>query len=48
VYKELDADNPSWAKIYPDYAAFLSDSVKWFALAEASYGGYMTAKAGEL
>ncbi len=48
VYKELDADNANWAKIYPDYAAFLSDSVKWFALAEASYGGYMTAKAGEL
>ena len=48
VYKELNANNPNWAKIYPDYAAFLSDSVKWFGLAEASYGSYMTSKAGEL
>lgn len=48
VYKELNANNPNWAKIYPDYAAFLADSVKWFGLAEASYIGYMVSKAGEL
>lgn len=48
VYKELNENNANWAKIYPDYSAFLSNTVKWFALAEASYGGYMTTKVDQL
>ncbi len=48
VYKELNANNKNWAKIHPDFESFLSDSVRWFSLAEASYTGYMVSKSGEL
>lgn len=48
VYQELDANNENWAKIYPDYRAFLADSVRWFALAEGSYSSYMASKVNEL
>ena len=48
VYQELNANNPRWAKIYPDYHSFQSDAVRWSALAEGSYSSYLGSKVAEL
>jgi TRAP-type mannitol/chloroaromatic compound transport system substrate-binding protein len=41
LYEELNAKNPSWKKVYTDYAAFRRDQNQWFRVAEASFDRYM-------
>lgn len=41
VYTELNDTNPTWKKIYADYARFHADQVLWFQIAEGSYDQYM-------
>ncbi|XAH22317.1 TRAP transporter substrate-binding protein [Xylophilus sp. GW821-FHT01B05] len=41
VYKELDAKNADWKKIYDDYRAFQKDQLIWARFAEARFDSYM-------
>ena len=43
LYSELSAKNPSWKKIYSDYAAFRRDQNLWFRFTEAQFDRYMQA-----
>jgi TRAP-type mannitol/chloroaromatic compound transport system substrate-binding protein len=44
VYAELEASNPNWKKIYPDYSRFLAEQVQWESVAEANYFQYLAAR----
>jgi TRAP-type mannitol/chloroaromatic compound transport system substrate-binding protein len=44
VYDELNAKNPSWAKIYGDYAKFRADQNLWFRFTEATFDRFMQAQ----
>ena len=41
LYAELSASNPSWKKIYEDYAAFRKEQNLWFRFAEAGFDDFM-------
>ncbi len=41
LYSELSASNPSWKKIYEDYAVFRRDSNLWFRFTEAGFDDFM-------
>ena len=42
VYAELDrASNPTWKKIYDDYANFRRDQNLWFRFTEAGFDNFM-------
>ena len=40
-YGELSASNPSWKKIYEDYATFRRDQNLWFRFTEAGFDDFM-------
>jgi len=44
LYDELSAKNPSWKKIYEDYAAFRKDENLWFRFTEARFDQFMQAQ----
>jgi TRAP-type mannitol/chloroaromatic compound transport system substrate-binding protein len=44
LYDELSAKNPSWKKIYEDYATFRRDENLWFRFTEARFDGFMQAQ----
>ncbi|WP_295855874.1 TRAP transporter substrate-binding protein [uncultured Xylophilus sp.] len=41
LYKELDAKNPDWKKLYEDYRTFQKDQLLWSRFAEARFDSYM-------
>jgi TRAP-type mannitol/chloroaromatic compound transport system substrate-binding protein len=41
LYAELSDTNPSWRKIFGDYAAFRKDQNLWFRFAEAGFDDFM-------
>jgi len=41
IYSELNEKNPSWRKVYADYAKFRADQKLWFRFTEATYDRYM-------
>ncbi len=41
LYSELGSSNPSWKKIYDDYAVFRKDQNLWFRFAEAGFDDFM-------
>jgi TRAP-type mannitol/chloroaromatic compound transport system substrate-binding protein len=43
-YAELSAKNPSWKKIYEDYAKFRSEENIWFRFTEATFDRFMQAQ----
>ena len=44
LYSELGASNPSWKKVYDDYATFRRDSNLWFRFTEAGFDDFMQAQ----
>jgi len=44
LYGEIGATNPTWKKIYDDYAAFRRDSNLWFRFTEAGFDDFMQAQ----
>jgi TRAP-type mannitol/chloroaromatic compound transport system substrate-binding protein len=44
VYAELSASNPTWRKVYEDYAAFRREQNLWFRFTEARFDSYMQAQ----
>ena len=44
VYAELEASNPNWQKIFPDFHRFLAEQVQWESVAEANYFQYLAAR----
>jgi len=44
VYDELSAKNPSWKKVYEDYAKFRTDQNLWFRFTEATFDRFMQAQ----
>jgi TRAP-type mannitol/chloroaromatic compound transport system substrate-binding protein len=41
IYSELSAKNPSWRKVYTDYAKFRAEQNLWFRFTEATFDRYM-------
>ena len=41
IYSELSAKNPSWKKVYADYAKFRAEQNLWFKFTEATFDRYM-------
>ena len=41
LYAELSGTNPTWAKVYADYAGFRGDQNLWFRFAEATFDRFM-------
>ena len=41
IYRELDARNPDWKKLYADYRSFQKDQLLWARFAEARFDSYM-------
>jgi len=41
MYDELSARNPSWRKVYADYAKFRADQNLWFRFTEATFDRFM-------
>ena len=41
LYAELSASNPSWAKVYADYAKFRGEQNLWFRFTEATFDRFM-------
>lgn len=41
LYSELSASNPTWKKVYSDYANFRRDQNLWFRFTEAQFDRYM-------
>jgi TRAP-type mannitol/chloroaromatic compound transport system substrate-binding protein len=41
LYDELSQKNPSWAKVYGDYARFRADQNLWFRFTEATFDRFM-------
>lgn len=46
LYSDVSAKNPSWKKIYDDYAAFRKDQNLWFRFAEAGFDDFMQSQKG--
>jgi len=44
LYSELSASNPSWKKIYEDFAVFRRDQNLWFRFTEAGFDDFMQAQ----
>jgi TRAP-type mannitol/chloroaromatic compound transport system substrate-binding protein len=44
VYDELSAKNPSWKKVYTDFARFRADQNLWFRFTEATFDRFMQAQ----
>ena len=44
LYDEISARNPSWKKIYEDYATFRKDENLWFRFTEARFDQFMQAQ----
>ncbi len=44
LYSELSASNPSWKKVYEDYATFRRDQNLWFRFTEAGFDDFMQAQ----
>ena len=44
LYGEIGTTNPTWKKIYDDYAAFRRDSNLWFRFTEAGFDDFMQAQ----
>jgi TRAP-type mannitol/chloroaromatic compound transport system substrate-binding protein len=44
LYSELGSTNPSWKKVYEDYATFRRDSNLWFRFTEAGFDDFMQAQ----
>ena len=44
VYAKLEASNPNWRTIYPDFSRFLAEQVQWEAVAEANSFQYLAAR----
>ena len=44
LYSEMGATNPTWKKIYEDYAAFRRDQNLWFRFTEAGFDDFMQAQ----
>ena len=44
LYSEIGASNPSWKKIYDDYAVFRRDQNLWFRFTEAGFDDFMQAQ----
>ena len=44
LYSELSASNPSWKKVYEDYATFRRDSNLWFRFTEYTFARCMQAQ----
>jgi TRAP-type mannitol/chloroaromatic compound transport system substrate-binding protein len=44
LYSELGASNPSWKKVYEDYAVFRRDQNLWFRFTEAGFDDFMQAQ----
>jgi TRAP-type mannitol/chloroaromatic compound transport system substrate-binding protein len=43
IYSELNDKNPSWKKVYADYAKFRAEQNLWFRFTEATFDRYMQA-----
>ena len=41
LYRELDASNPDWKRLYDDYRVFRKDQLLWSRFAEARFDSYM-------
>jgi TRAP-type mannitol/chloroaromatic compound transport system substrate-binding protein len=41
IYEELSTTNPTWRKVYSDYAAFRRDQNMWFRFSESSFDNFM-------
>jgi TRAP-type mannitol/chloroaromatic compound transport system substrate-binding protein len=41
LYAEISAKNPSWKKVYDDYATFRRDENLWFQFTEAKFDSFM-------
>jgi TRAP-type mannitol/chloroaromatic compound transport system substrate-binding protein len=41
LYSELSASNPSWKKVYEDYATFRRDQNLWFRFSEAGFDDFI-------
>jgi TRAP-type mannitol/chloroaromatic compound transport system substrate-binding protein len=41
LYEDLSAKNPSWKKVYADYAKFRADQNLWFRFTEATFDRFM-------
>ncbi|WP_372525979.1 TRAP transporter substrate-binding protein [Piscinibacter sp.] len=44
LYSELSASNPSWKKVYEDFATFRRDQNLWFRFTEAGFDDFMQAQ----
>lgn len=44
IYEQLMDTNPTWKKIYPDYAKFLADGYQWQPVADGIYDQYMSSQ----
>jgi TRAP-type mannitol/chloroaromatic compound transport system substrate-binding protein len=44
LYSEISAKNPSWKKVYDDYASFRRDANLWFRFTEAGFDDFMQAQ----
>ncbi|MGC1173252.1 TRAP transporter substrate-binding protein [Polaromonas sp.] len=44
LYSEISARNPSWKKVYEDYAGFRKDQNLWFRFTEARFDSFMQAQ----
>ncbi|MGE5337333.1 MAG: TRAP transporter substrate-binding protein [Gemmatimonadota bacterium] len=44
VYADLNAKNPNWKKIYPDWVKFRNDEVLWFRVCEREFDNFMSAQ----
>ncbi|MDR3370641.1 TRAP transporter substrate-binding protein [Rhodoferax sp.] len=44
LYKELDASNPKWKKVYDDMSAFRRDQNLWFRFTEMRFDQFMQAQ----
>jgi TRAP-type mannitol/chloroaromatic compound transport system substrate-binding protein len=44
LYSELSASNPSWKKVYEDYAVFRRDQNLWFRFTDAGFDDFMQAQ----
>jgi TRAP-type mannitol/chloroaromatic compound transport system substrate-binding protein len=41
LYSELSGSNPSWKKVYEDFANFRRDQNLWFRFTEAGFDDFM-------
>ena len=41
LYADISAKNPSWKKVYDDYAKFRADQNLWFRFTESGFDDFM-------